>query len=168
MAVVNLLDLKLALGLDVTLDGDDYELQTKIDAAEAEYAEHVRPLPGSYTRTGMLPLFLPRDVTTVTATVGAGSSLPVVHDKTTGMVDGYGFYARAWAVTLTYTVGPVPDNHLEAITADIAEYWDRTQRDVAVERPGFNNGPDFDRAVAGGRPVTMWPRIRALAGPVVV
>ena len=167
MAVVNLLDLKLALGLDVALDDDDYELQTKIDAAEAEYAEHVRPLPGSYTRTGMLPLFLPRDVATVTATVGAGSSLPVVHDKTTGMVDGYGFYARAWAVTLTYTVGPVPDNHLEAITADIAELWDRTQRTGgSAGRPGY--APEGLGAGPGPRPVTMYPRIRALAGPIVV
>lgn len=168
MAVVDLYDLKLALGLDPTVTTDDYELQTKLAGAEAEYAEYVRPLPGTYTRTGLLPMFLPRDVdsASVSATV-SGASLPVQFDPQTRIVTGYGPYALAWKVTLTYTVGPIPANHLDAIVADVAEYWERTQRSGGeAGRPGFEDpyGAPGGRAP---RPVAMYPRIRGLAGPVV-
>lgn len=146
--VIDLQDVKDELG--ITTAGSDYELTRKIDAAEAEYAQHVGPLPGTYTRTASLPFLLPRGVTSVVPVAG------VTADLFSGLVTGY-VYGQT---SITYTVGPLPANHYEAIIADIAELWDRSQRDVAVSRPAFDTG---DLAVGTVRPVTQWPRIRALA-----
>ena len=158
MAVVDLRDLKLALGLDVARTDDDYELQSKVLAAEAAYVRHVGPLPGTYTRTLALPALLPRGVTSASA-LYAGAAAAVTFDPVSGLLASPYSYGP---VEVTYTVEGIADDHLESIIADVAEYWDRTQRTGgSAGRPGYE-APGFD-APAGGRPVTMYPRIMALA-----
>lgn len=151
-------DLRAHLG--ITSDADLVELMARVDEAAAEYAEWVRPLPGTYTESMSLPTILPRGTTSATATAG-GQSVQVVLARS-------GLLAGSWwgPVTVTYTVGPVPLNHRGAILADVAEYWSRTQRTGGeAGRPGFDD--PFDAPGRGSRPVTMWPRIRALATSVV-
>lgn len=154
MAVVVLSDLKLALGINTA--NDDYELQSKIDAAEAAYARHVGPLPGTYTQAMTLPALLPRGVTSASV-----SGLVTTFNPRSGVLNSVN--VTYGPVEVTYIVGPIAADHVEAVIADIAEYWDRTQRDVAVDRPAFSTDAGFDRALAGGRPVTLFPRIMGLA-----
>ncbi len=72
-----------------------------------------------------------------------------------------GYYPR---LSLTVTIGDLPKNHLGTIVADVAEYWTRTQRASGGARPSFG-GDGFEPEQ--GRPLVMWPRIRALAGVTI-
>lgn len=152
MAVVDLQDLKDEL--DITSDAHDYELLDMIDAAEAEYAEHVRPLPGTYTESLVLPTILPRGTTSASVT-GVTTTL-----ARSGLLSGYGY--TFGPVDVTYVVGPIPANHMAAIVADLAEWWTRTQRGGGSSRPSFGGDAAFEPETPA-RPVVMWPRIRALA-----
>jgi len=64
-------------------------------------------------------------------------------------------------VVLTVTVGMIPENHLEAIAADVAGYFAATQRGGqrgALPGEGYAEGFGQERTT----PLSLWPRIEAL------
>jgi hypothetical protein len=157
--------------LNKTLTVDDDEIRDMIDAALAEYAEWVGPvgevmevLSGGSDR---LVLRAP-NVTEITEAVYSDGTVIDVADLTVdnGIVYwGYGtagFFTRGTRnVSITYTVAALPANHRETIIADVAGYFEATQRGPL--------GPDDD-GYAGAftaTPTVLFPRIRALAPPQV-
>lgn len=162
------------LRLNKTLNVDDLEISDMIDKALAEYAEYVRPLPGTYTRSfpgGGWEIVLPaREIAAVTAAAyNDGSILTVTDldlDQATGIVrwksGTVGRFTVGTRVTLTYTVGPIPLNHVETIAADVAGYFERTQRGGSAA--AFPGEGGYSEAYAA-TPVVLFPRIRALAPP---
>lgn len=167
MTVADLLLDSVKAALDKTSTADDMELLDLLDAATAEYAEHVGPLPGTSTVRlsggGVLHL-LPRNVTAVTgATYTDGTTIDLTTldlNPANGILYGPLSYG-ARNVTLTVTVGPLPPHHAHEIVADVAEYWRRTQRAAGGGRPSFG-GDGFEPEASA--PLVSWPRIRALAG----
>lgn len=151
--------------LNITTTNDDAELLDLLDAAAAEYAEHVAPLPGVQTVTlsggGSIHL-LPRNTSDVTAAVDSdGNAVDLADldlDPVTGLLYGPLAYGSR-NIVLTVSVGELPANHASTIVEDVAEYWTRTQRAGGGARPTFG-GDDFD--TAAGRPLVQFPRIRAL------
>lgn len=170
-AVVTLPEVKSAL--NKKLSTDDGELTRLIDAAEALYARKVRPLPGARTvrlSGGAREYPLPGASSVDSATYGVGG--PAI--DLTGIdfdPDSEVVYAPRWVggtrnVVLTYTAGPLPLHHREAIIADVAGLWTSTQRGGGPARPSFG-GEGFAEPVEGARgPVVLFPRIEALAPPV--
>lgn len=152
-----LVDLKEELG--ITSPDADGEMYSRIEEAAAEYEERVRPFPGTYTTRMALPAILPRG--TVTASASTNGSPLTTSLLLGGILTGYAY----GLVDITFTTGPVPANHLAAIRADVAEYWTRTQRGGGPSRPSFGGDASFEPETPS-RPVSMWPRIRALAPSV--
>lgn len=170
-AIVSRSDVKARL--NKTLNVDDTEIDAMIDAAEAEYTEYVSPA-GTVTETfsggtDRLVLRAPHVTAITAANYSDGTAISLADlnlDLNTGIVYwGYntaGFFT--WGtrnVTITYTVADVPANHREAIIADVAGYFEATQRGPL--------GPD-DNGYAGAytsTPTVLFPRIRALAPPRV-
>lgn len=152
--------------LNITTANDDVELLDLLTAAGAEYEQHVALLPGTHTLTisggGSMHL-LPLNVGSITAAVYTdGTAIDLAGldlDASTGILHTPLTYGSR-NVTLTVTVGDLPANHAQTIVADVAEYWTRTQRSGGGARPSFG-GDGFD--VEAGRPIVMFPRIRALA-----
>lgn len=156
---------------------DDAKIQSMIDAAEAAYARHVGPLPGDVTEVhhgGGTSLILgSANVSAITeAAYSDGTAIDVDDlslDTATGIVYwGYGtpgvFTAGTRNVTVTYTAGELAADHREAIIADVAGYYVATQRggDIRADFPGEGYA---DALLAA--PLTLWPRIQALAVPSV-
>lgn len=164
MPFTDLEDLKDELGIKTT--AQDFELVRKLDEAEAEYAARVRPLPGTYTETVSLPAFLPDGVTSVTAALPV-SAAPVAVLFAGRIVTSTSPLYSAPRVVLTYTVGPIPLHHAGAIIADVAEWYTRTQRGGGSSRPSFGGDASLEPDTPS-RPRVLYPRIRDLAGPVVV
>jgi hypothetical protein len=159
---------------------DDTKIEAMIDAAEAEYAEYVLGLPGqtpiastSVTQKfngggDRLVLAAPHVTAITAASYTDGSTLTYTDldlDTSAGIVGwNYNtvgiFTAGTRNVSLTYTLGPLPTNHREAIIADVAGYYVATQRggDIRADFPGDGYAETFNAA-----PMTLFPRIRALA-----
>lgn len=160
-ATVQLADVKARL--NKTDSSDDDELAQLIAAAEAEYAEFVGPLPGVQIETHSGPVIILRSSrasavtavdpygSTVTATLGSAGIV------TTGSLG---------PVTVTYTAGALPANHVETIIADVAGLFAATQRGGGSLAPRFP-GEGYADALepTPGRPIVLFPRIRALATP---
>jgi hypothetical protein len=164
---ISVADVKLRL--NKTLSVDDSEITSMLDAAFAEYAEHVGPMPGPVTETlsggGTTLILRSPNVTAITTAAYSDGTTITVDDLVVdnGIVSwGYGtagYFTRGIRnVTVTYTVGALPANHREAIIADVAGYFDLTQSGPA--------GPDDGYSIAQrGAPLILFPRIRALALP---
>lgn len=166
MAVVPLDEAKAALGMKTT--ADDAELTKRLDEAEAEYAEWVAPLGGGTLRvSGGATVILPRGATVTAVNDTSGNAVTgYEHDPEAGLLYGTPYGVRN--LDVTFTARALPANHKAAIIADVAELWTRTQRGGGSGRPSFGGGGagDFDD-VAQGRPLVLFPRIRALGGTSV-
>lgn len=171
MSVVTLAQIKDALNIPQATTTHDAELQLRIDEAEAEYTEWVRPLAGGTVRIsgGPGPILLPRGVATVTAAYTDGTTIPSSSldlDVDSGLLYlTSGLVAGTRNVTVTYTVTALPANHRAAIISDVAELWTRTQRGGGSGRPSFGGGELEPETPT--RPLVLFPRIRALASPVI-
>lgn len=151
--------------LNMTSSADDAEILGLLDSAVSEYAATVGGLPGalSYVLSGGPGIhLLPRGTTAVTAaSYSDGTTIDTTGltvDPVTAILYGdLDFGTRN--VLLTLTVGDLPEHHLEAIVADVAELWTRTQRSGGGQRPTFG-GDGFDPEP--GRPLVLFPRIRGL------
>jgi len=169
VAAVDLLP-RLKRALDMTSTSADPELLELLDAAQAEYVQHVGPLPGSQVVTlsgASSPYVLPRGTTAVTATYANGTAISGTSfdlDAQSGLLYADGIAYGRRNVRFTVTVGALPENHAATIVEDCAEYWQRTQRAVGGARPSFG-GDGFE--ADPGRPLVQFPRIRALAGPLI-
>lgn len=164
-------EVKLRLGK--TTSDDDGEIEDMIAAAEAEYAELIGPI-GSTTAKfhgGGASIILPAGVTAVTAAAyDDGTTIDLDDldlDTRTGILHwGYNtagvFTTGMRNVTLTYTVA-LPANHREAIIADVAGYFAATQRGGGTVTPRFPGEGYAEAYEAPGTPLTLFPRIRALA-----
>lgn len=164
-------EVKLRLGK--TTSDDDGEIEDMIAAAEAEYAELIGPIGETTARFhgGQKSIILPAGVTAVTAAAyDDGTTIDLDDldlDTRTGILHwGYNTAGRftygSRNVTLTYTVA-LPANHREAIIADVAGYFAATQRgnsSLAPRLPGEGYAAVYE---APGAPMTLFPRIRALA-----
>lgn len=163
-------EVKTALNKNLTVD--DVEIQRMLDSACAEYEQWVGPLPSAVTEKlnggGATLLLRSPNVTAITTaayTDGTTITLTDLDLTSSGIVGwGYGttgvFTRGTRNVTVTYTVGEVPLNHVEAIIADVAGYFEMTQEGPA--------GPDDGYALGNrGAPLVLFPRIRALAVPGV-
>jgi hypothetical protein len=170
--VVSLDDVKARLNKTLNVDND--EIEAMIDAAIAEYEQWVGPVSG--TRTDVLDgggtsLLLstanPGSLVSLTYADGtAVDTADVTLDTTTGLVfwnynTAGRFSGGSRFVTVQYTVGPVPANHREAIIADVAGYFEATQRGPAA-LPGEGYEAAFNST-----PLVLFPRIRALAVPSI-
>ena len=180
MSTVTLAEVKLRLNKSGSTD--DTELQQMIDAAEAEYAEWVIGVKGQTPiastsvvqrfngGTSSLVLRAPHVSAITAASYTDGSTLTYTDldlDTATGIV--YWLYNTAgyftWGtrnVTITYTLGTLPANHREAIIADVAGYFQATQNGPV----GLPGDEGYQEAFSG-TPVTLFPRIRALAMPSI-
>jgi hypothetical protein len=160
---------EVLLRLNKTLTVDNDEIQSMIDAAEAEYAEWVAPI-GTVTETlnggaDRLVLRAP-NVTAITEAAYSDGTTIDVGDLTVDNGIVYWGYGTAgyftWGtrnVTVTYTVGELPANHRETIIADVAGYFEATQRGpLGPDDTGYSNAYT-------STPTVLFPRIRALAPP---
>lgn len=166
-------DLKDRLGK--TTNADDAELGQMIDAAVAEYVELIGPLTGTVSEKangGGTSIILsdPRATALTSVTYSDGTVVDTDDldlDTSTGILHwGYNtagsFTYGVRNVTVTYTVG-LPDNHREAIIADVAGYFAATQRGGGSQSRRFPGEGYAEAYEAPGTPVTLFPRIRALA-----
>lgn len=157
--------------LNTSLTVDDTEIAQMLDAALAEYAEWVGPLPGTVIEKhdgGNARIVLrSADASTITAAAYSdGTAITLADldlDTATGIVHwAYGtvgyFTAGTRNVTITYTVGSLPDHHKEAIRADVAGYFEHGQRGAASSVVDDN---PYGQAITTA-PLTLFPRIRAL------
>lgn len=163
--VVTVAQVKAALNTTATVD--DAELQRMLDGALAEYAEWVGPLPGTKTvRTSGGTVVLPRGAVAVTAATAGGSAVSTTDydlDVESGILYGAGTYSSRQLI-LTVTIGALPAHHREAIVADVAGLFTATQRGGGSNAPRFvGEGYADALEVQPGRPVVLFPRIRALA-----
>lgn len=169
--MATLQELKARLGK--TLSVDDGELLDMLEAAEAEYTELIGPIGETTARFhgGQTSIILPAGVTAVTAAAyddGTEIDLDDLDlDTRTGILHwGYNtagvFTYGSRNVTLTYTVA-LPANHREAIIADVAGYFAATQRGGGSRGTAFPSEAAVDAYDAVGGPITLFPRIRALA-----
>lgn len=182
MSTVTLAAVKTRLNKSSGITADNDEIQEMIDAAEAEYAEWVLGLPGqtpiastSVTQkfnggTSTLVLRAPHVSAITAAAYSDGSTLTYTDldlDPLTGIVgwayNTAGYFTRGTRnVSVTYTLGPLPANHREAIIADVAGYFQGTQNG-----PVGLPGDEGYQEAWNSTPVTLFPRIRALAAPSV-
>ena len=161
--------------LNKTLTVDDAEIEDMILAAEAEYRAWVGPISGTVVEKhdGGRSLIVLRsanvsEVTAATYTDGTVIDVDDLDlDTLTGIVRwdyntaGY-FTAGHRNVSLTYTLAALPANHREAIIADVAGYFQATQNGP-VGLPGDEGYQEAWNTT----PVTIFPRIRALAVPSI-
>lgn len=169
--VVSIADVKARLNKTLTVD--DLELSQMIDAALAEYGEWVGPVGTKTLRYdgGGVRLILPVNVSAVTAvTYTDGTAVDVADlefDAETGLL-GWGYNTAgaftygARNVEVTMTVA-LPAHHREAIIADVAGYFAATQRGGGSQSRRFPGEGYAEAYEAPGTPVTLFPRIRALA-----
>lgn len=171
MSTVQLSAVKDRLNKSSGITVDDTELQAMIDAAEAEYSEWVGPLAGTVTETfdgGGTTLVLRQAVNSITAAAYDSGDDLLYTDLTVsnGIVRwGYGTAGRFAAgprVSITYAAPAPPANHLEIIAADVAGYFETTQRSSGAGQAGFPGEGGFEDAYTG-TPQVLFPRIRALA-----
>ena len=152
--------------LNKTTNADDVELQDMIDAAVRAYRRLFGKITGSSTEALTADdegrVFLrSRNATVVTAvvdSVGAAVAYDAYDETDEGILHGL-TYGRT--VTVTYQVG-IPEDHQEVIIADVAGYFAATQRGgqrSALPAEGYAEGFGQERST----PLTLWPRIQALA-----
>lgn len=159
------------LRLNKTLTVDNAEIQKMIDAAEAEYTEWVGPLTGTVTETfdgGGTIVVLRQAVSAVTAASYDSSAtlaytdLVVEHGIVRWKYGTAGRFTAGSRVSITYAVPAAPANHLETIIADVAGYFEATQRSTGAGQADFPGEGEFESAYAA-TPLVLFPRIRALA-----
>lgn len=168
--------------LNKALTVNDAEIQDRIDEAEAEYAEYVIGVVNSSIEPGTSVtkkfhgggesiVLGPPSVASVTAAGYVdGTTITTVDldlDTNTGIVYwDYGttgwFTSGRRNVVLTFTLGELPKNHRSAIVHDVAQLFALTQRG-----PAGLPGEDLYEQAAGAAPLTLFPRIRALAVPSI-
>lgn len=171
MSVIDKADVKKRLNKTLTITVDDDEIQKMIDAAEAEYVEWVGPLAGDVTETfdgGVTALVLRQSASAITAaSYDSGATLAytdlVVENGIVRWKYGTaGRFMRGSRVSITYAAPTAPANHLETIIADVAGYFEATQRSTGAGQADFPGEGEFE-AVYAGTPQILFPRIRALA-----
>lgn len=168
-------EVKNRLHKSVTKHLDDNRISDMLDAAIAEYEQWVGPVTGSvtelYSGGGTTLVLSSPNVAQITAlSYTDGTSVNVADldlNTATGVLGwGYGTTGRFTGgvrnVQVTYTVGPLPANHREAIIADVAGYFNATQRGPQPLSAEEGYGSDWN-----AHPTVLFPRIRALAGPSV-
>lgn len=162
---------EVRLRLNKTLAVDDVELQSMIDAAEAEYVDRVGPVVGPVTEVHdggqpVISLTATNPLALTAASYASGATLVLSQldlDVSTGLVHwdygtvGY-FLDGTRNVTLTFTIGPLPAHHREAIIADVAGYFAATQRGPSQGLPG-----EGYEAASVSSPRVLFPRIAELA-----
>lgn len=158
--------------LNKTDTADDAELQSILAAALDEYVAWVGPLPGVTTETVQprrtIILRSPR-ASAVSVTVGGVAVTSQLNAGGVLTLGRYTSYTSAGYFTsqavVTYTVGPLPANHVETILADAAGYFMATQRGGSSV-PRFA-GEGYAEPLAtpnrGIFPAVLFPRIRSLA-----
>lgn len=172
MSVILLADVKKRLNKTGTTD--DAELQDMIDAAESYYARMIGPLTGTVTETfdgGGTALVLSNlNVSAITAAGYTDGTTISTGDLTLNTASGIVYWGFGTAgrftwgsrnVTLTYTIGTLPAEHKETIIADVAGYFQATQR-AGSGRPSFTGEAGYEEAYASS-PQILFPRIRELA-----
>jgi hypothetical protein len=173
MSVITVAEVKTRLNKTLTVDDD--EIQDMIDAAEAEYERLIGPLAGSVTEKhnggGTSIVLRSANVSAITAASYAdGTTITVADldlDTSTGIVYwGYNtagsFTFGSRNVSITYAVGSLPADHRETIIADVAGYFEVTQRGGGSLRPAFPGEGEYEAAYAA-TPAVLFPRIAALA-----
>lgn len=167
--IIPLADVKARLNKTLTVD--DGEIEDMLDSAIAEYEEYVGPVSGSVTEifdggTDTLVLRDPRAAAVTAASYDSGATLTYTDlTVSNGIVRwAYGTAGRfnTGRVTITYTVGALPANHREIITADVAGYFEATQRSTGAGQADFPGEGRFEGAYTG-TPRVLFPRIRELA-----
>lgn len=157
--------------LNKTLTVDDDELEEMLAAAEAEYTEWIGPLTGTVTETfdgGGTTIVLRQAVSAVTAaSYSSGQALAftdliVANGIVRWKYGTVGRFTPGARVSITYTVPAVPANHVETIIADVAGYFEATQRSTGAGQAGFPGEGEFE-SVYTATPQILFPRIRALA-----
>ncbi len=145
---------------------DDAELLDMLQAAEAEYVEHVGPLltttMPAEEHTGKV---LRLRHTPVVAVLSVTQNGLAVTGWTLNADAGLLTTPYAGTFTVIYTAGydVLPANIRELIAADVAGYFAATQRGGGAVRPGFPGEGYTDAYDAPGMPLTLFPRIQALA-----
>jgi hypothetical protein len=149
--------------LNKTSTADDDEIQDLIDAAVAEFTELVGPLvPTTYTErhSGPVAFLRRRPVVAVVSVAAVGGSAVSLTDDALDAETGLLTLGGSGTYTITYTAGygSLPGNIREAIIADVAGYFARTQRGG-----GFPGDRLAEPEPVTGAPVLLWPRIAAYA-----
>lgn len=162
---------KARLNKTLSITVDDDELEEMLEAAEAEYVEWIGPLTGTVTETfdgGGTTIVLRQAVNAVTgASYSSGQALAYTDlVVANGIVRWkYGTAGRFTAgarVSITYAVPAAPANHLETIIADVAGYFEATQRSTGAGQADFPGEGEYESAYTA-TPQILFPRIRALA-----
>lgn len=157
---------RLRKTLSITVDDD--KIEEMLEAAEAEYTEWIGPLTGTVTETfdgGGTTIVLRQAVSAVTAaSYSSGQALAftdliVANGIVRWKYGTVGRFTPGARVSITYAVPAVPANHVETIIADVAGYFEATQRGATA--PGLP-GEGYEEAYIG-HPLEPFPRIRALA-----
>jgi hypothetical protein len=172
--VVPLQMVKDRLNKTLTSVPGDNEIQDMIDAAIAEYEEHVGPV----TSGSLVPYYggaFPRNVTDVVVTDADGNVVtfgssnyiasPYLYWNEPLRIMGHGLSGLTPELFITYTAGSLPANHRELIIADVAGYFESTQRSDGAGQAGFPGEGGFEAAYAA-TPQVLFPRIRALGKSV--
>ena len=164
MSTIPLSDVKARLNKTLTVD--DVELQDMLDAAEAYYADLFGAVGTSTLRYDGGPVIvLPVNTTAVTAVGYTDGTFVDLDDLDFDPASGLLRYPFTWGsrnLSVTFTTA-LPAHHREAILADVAGYFAATQRGggtVAPRFPGEGYGEAYD---SPGAPLTLFPRIAALA-----
>jgi hypothetical protein len=171
--VISVDDIRRA-ALNKTLPNDDREIQRMLTAALAEYEEHVGPLTsGSLVR--YYGGAFPRNITDVVVTDADGNEVtfgssnyiasPYLYWNEPLRIMGHGLSGLTPELFITYTAGSLPANHRELIIADVAGYFESTQRSDGAGQAGFPGEGGFEAAYAA-TPQVLFPRIRALGKSV--
>jgi hypothetical protein len=188
MSVVALSDVKLRL--NKALSVDDTEIQTMIDSAEALYARRIGPISGSVVEVrngGSSVIMLDHppvaSIVSVTEYMGTvayaltsqppGSTLNMygysLDDPTSGRLvrrSSAGmpmpFLGGQASVVISYTTATLPADHREIIVADVAGYFEVTQRSGGSLQGSFPGASEYEAGYTG-TPAILFPRIEALA-----
>lgn len=179
-SVIEVSEVKDELRKSSNITVDDDRIQTMIDAAEAAYTRYVGPLSGTVTETvdgGGTSIVLGNPtVSAITSAVYADGTVIDVGDldldTRTGIVYwGYNTAGRfsygARNVTLTYTIGSLPADHRKVIVEEVASWFRMTQRAGGTRAAFPGDGDDYMSAALTASPLTIFPRIMALAAPAI-
>lgn len=170
-----LADLKLRLNKTLTVD--DAELQSMLDAALDEYRRRGFAVGTgtAYVRADGPVIILPKNAAAVLAAADEnGTALDLTasrFDADTGLLHwtyaagphlfwDWGYGTRR--IVVTYEVA-IPAAHVEAILADVAGYFAATQRGGGSQSRRFPGEGYAEAYEAPGTPLTLFPRIKALA-----
>lgn len=171
---IPLSDLKDRLQIREDDTAHDETLAEFLAGALAEYESTVGPAQAqAFTRTVRNGIFPHYPVASVASAVYVGGDAVDLTDlDSEALAIGVlkDIYGRGYgAVTVTYTAGGMPANHREAVLLDVEGLWRSSQRGGGSggARSELLGGDDIYERATYASPLTLYPRIRALAGPTV-